>query len=84
MQASALLRSRRFPEQALKSRSVKDEIRVYLIALLREGKAIFRGVIGYDAGDRLRARPESHLHTRDNIGQSDRETGSGPFRQGDS
>ena len=55
MQASALLRSRRFPEQALKSRSVKDEIRVNLTALLREGKPIFRGVIGYDAGDRLRA-----------------------------
>ncbi len=50
MQASALLRSRRFPEQPLKSRSVKDEIRVNLIALLREGKPIFRGVIGYDAG----------------------------------
>ena len=32
--ACALLRSRRFPEQALKSRSVKDEIGVNLIALL--------------------------------------------------
>ena len=71
MQASALLRSRRFPEQALKSRSVKDEIRVNLIALLQEGKPIFRGVIGYDADERLRARPESHHHTRDNRGQSD-------------
>lgn len=83
MQASALLRRRRFPEQALKSRSVKDEIRVNLTALLREGKAIFRGVIGYDAGDRLRARPESHLHTRDNIGQSDWDRTQFRFGRGD-
>lgn len=44
----ALRRSRRFPEQALKNRSVKDEIRENLIARLREGKPIFRGIIGYD------------------------------------
>lgn len=31
-------------------------------------------------GVRLRARLESRLHTRDNIGQSDREKGSGSFR----
>lgn len=66
-----MLRSRRFPEQVLKSQSVKDEIGVNRIALLREGQPIFRGVIGYDADVRLRARPENHLHTRDNIGQSD-------------
>ena len=67
----ALRRSRPFSEQTLESRSVKDEIGVNRIALLREGQPIFRGIIGYDAGVRLRARPENHLHTRDNIGQSD-------------
>ena len=44
----ALRRSRRFSEQAVRNRSVKDEIRENLIARLREGKPIFSGIIGYD------------------------------------
>jgi magnesium chelatase subunit I len=44
----ALRRSRRFSEEAVRGRSVKDEIRENLIARLREGKPIFSGIVGFD------------------------------------
>ena len=43
-----LRRSRRFSEQRVRNRSVKDEIRDNLIARLREGKPIFPGIVGFD------------------------------------
>ncbi|HUG81669.1 MAG TPA: hypothetical protein VML01_08395 [Bryobacterales bacterium] len=43
-----LRRSRRFSEQRVRNRSVKDEIRENLIARLRDGKPIFPGIVGFD------------------------------------
>ena len=43
-----LRRSRRFSEQRVRGRSVKDEIRENLIARLRERKSIFPGIVGFD------------------------------------
>ncbi len=44
----ALRRDRRFTEQRLRTRSIKDEIRENLILKLRSGERLFEGVHGYD------------------------------------
>jgi len=38
----------RFPEERVANRSIKDEMRENLIFLLRAGKPIFPGIVGYD------------------------------------
>ena len=43
-----LRRSRKFAEEHIRKRSVKDEIRENLIALLKKGRPIFPGIIGFD------------------------------------
>src|ERR1700739_2798859 len=37
-----------FPESLLRTRSVKDEMRSNLIALLQAGQTIFPGIVGYE------------------------------------
>src|SRR5512146_1989589 len=42
------LRSSQFSETRLQRRRVKDELRENLIARLRQGETLFRGIVGYD------------------------------------
>src|SRR5215471_2488182 len=42
------LRKSSFPEQRLRNRRVKDEMRENLVARLRQGGNIFPGIVGYE------------------------------------
>ena len=43
-----LRRSRQFPEERLRHRRVKDELRDNLMARVRNGGSVFPGIVGYD------------------------------------